>query len=95
MTINKRGPLARGHKITIDDENVAFIPIKECPFTEGAAATVPNFTFTQIFSPTEPNDVDDYEWQNVIMAIVPSFIVAGLVSACYVCYRSVHCTSIF
>ena len=88
MTIEKR-PLAKGHKIFTDDQNVAFIPIQECPFNEGAAATVPNITITKLFGTTQPNDVDDYEWQNVIMAIVPSFIVAGLVSACYVCYRYV------
>lgn len=85
MTIEKK-PLAKGHKIYTYD-SLAFIPVTDCPFTEPAAATVPNITITKIFVPTQPNEVDEYDWQNVIMAIVPSFIVAGLVSTCYVCYR--------
>jgi hypothetical protein len=85
MTIQKK-PMATNQKIFITKDH-RFIPLVECPFTDSAAATVPNITYTMDFDvPTGAPEIDT-DWNNVIGAIIPSFIIAALFSTCYICYR--------
>ena len=90
MVIDKK-PLSTRQKITLNEALMAFIPITECPFFDNAAAQRPNNTLVRQFPEAFDENSDDTDWQNVVTATVPSLIVAGLISTCYVCYRFVIC----
>ena len=65
---------------------INFIPIQECPFFEFQPAMTDTSTMS-ILIETQRVEEDGQNWDAVLGTVIPTILIACLISTCYLCYR--------